>query len=506
MNTTAHERPLILTAFASFMGHAPRAYKLGVLLALVCNVVLWQVAGPMVAAWAIVFEFIATLALSLQCYPLAPGGLLVIQALLLGLTTPARVYEETLGGVSVLLLLIFTVSAISFMQELLVYVFARLLTALRSPTMLALLFCLVGTVLSAFLNAVTVLAMVMAVALGFYRIYYIAASGLPAPTDRQLDEDVHVPASRQDELQEFRGALRGLLMHAAVGSALGGICTLVGEPQNVLIGQVMGWNFQRFAFEVAPVAAPVVIAGLITCLLLEQLRWFGFGAAIPQSVREILQEHARHEASHRTQRDRWRLVVQAGCAVLLIVALAFSWAEVGLIGLGLIVLLTILTGVVGEHQLAEGFKMAIPFTALLVVFFAVVAVIHDRQLFHPLIQHVLAQSGREQIAWLYLANGALSAISDNVFVATVYITEIKRAFDAGQIPPEQYARLAVTVNVGTNIPSVATPNGQAAFLFLLTSSLAPLLRLSYGRMCWMALPYFLVLTVVGLLASMYWLP
>lgn len=41
---------------------------------------------------------------------------------------------------------------------------------------------------------------------------------------------------------------------------------------------------------------------------------------------------------------------------------------------------------------------------------------------------------------------------------------------------------------------MATPNGQAAFLFLLTSALAPLIRLSYGRMVWMALPYTLVLT------------
>ena len=55
------------------------------------------------------------------------------------------------------------------------------------------------------------------------------------------------------------------------------------------------------------------------------------------------------------------------------------------------------------------------------------------------------------------------------------------------------------VNTGTNLPSVATPNGQAAFLFLLTSALAPLIRLSYGRMVWMALPYTLVLTIVGLL-------
>lgn len=59
----------------------------------------------------------------------------------------------------------------------------------------------------------------------------------------------------------------------------------------------------------------------------------------------------------------------------------------------------------------------------------------------------------------------------------------------------------MAINTGTNLPSVATPNGQAAFLFLLTSALAPLIRLSYGRMVWMALPYTLVLTTVGWRAS-----
>ena len=60
--------------------------------------------------------------------------------------------------------------------------------------------------------------------------------------------------------------------------------------------------------------------------------------------------------------------------------------------------------------------------------------------------------------------------------------------------------LAVAINTGTNLPSVTTPNGQAAFLFILTSAIAPLLRLSYGQMVYMALPYTVVLTIVGLAA------
>jgi NhaB family Na+:H+ antiporter len=52
---------------------------------------------------------------------------------------------------------------------------------------------------------------------------------------------------------------------------------------------------------------------------------------------------------------------------------------------------------------------------------------------------------------------------------------------------------------------VATPNGQAAFLFLLTSALAPLINLSYGKMVKMAFPYTVVLTLVGLAAVVYFL-
>jgi NhaB family Na+:H+ antiporter len=68
-----------------------------------------------------------------------------------------------------------------------------------------------------------------------------------------------------------------------------------------------------------------------------------------------------------------------------------------------------------------------------------------------------------------------------------------------------FEKLAIAINTGTNLPSVATPNGQAAFLFLLTSPLAPLIGLSYGRMVWMALPYTIVLTISGLICTTWFL-
>ena len=144
-----------------------------------------------------------------------------------------------------------------------------------------------------------------------------------------------------------------------------------------------------------------------------------------------------------------------------------------------------------------------PFTALLVVFFGIVAVIQDQQLFDPVTNFVLALEGDMRVAMFFVANGVLSMISDNVFVATVYIGEVKDALVEGVIERDQFDRLAIAINTGTNIPSVATPNGQAAFLFLLTSALAPLIRLSYGRMVLLALPYTITMSITGLLAVIY---
>jgi NhaB family Na+:H+ antiporter len=186
--------------------------------------------------------------------------------------------------------------------------------------------------------------------------------------------------------------------------------------------------------------------------------------------------------------------------VVLVVGLALHLAEVGLIGLLVIILITSFNGVTDEHQIGRAFQEALPFTALLVVFFAIVAVIHEQHLFTPIITAVLALPPEEQPAMFFIANGLLSMISDNVFVATVYISEIKQALESGAISREHFEHLAIAINTGTNLPSVATPNGQAAFLFLLTSAIAPLVRLSYGRMVLMALPYTLVLSGVSLLA------
>ncbi|MGJ8693323.1 MAG: sodium/proton antiporter NhaB [Thalassotalea sp.] len=484
----------------NFLGNSPEWYKIAIIAFLVINPILFFYISPYVAGWALVIEFIFTLAMALKCYPLQPGGLLAIEAVVIGMTSPDQVMHEIVANIEVLLLLIFMVAGIYFMKNLLLFLFTKIITKVKSKAMVSLLFCFAGAFLSAFLDALTVIAVVISVAIGFYSVYHKVASGKDFHHDHDHTTDQELAELSRNDLEHFRGYLRNLMMHAGVGTALGGVCTIVGEPQNLIIGQQAGWDFVEFAIRMSPVTIPVFIAGLATCFLLEKLKWFGYGVTLSDNVRTILNDFDQKETKNRTKRDKVKLIMQGLVGLWLVIALAMHLAAVGLIGLTVIILATSFSGITEEHQIGHAFEEALPFTALLAVFFAIVAVIIDQQLFTPVITWVLTFEGDMQLVMFYLANGLLSMVSDNVFVGTVYITEVKNALIAGTITRDQFDLLAVAINTGTNLPSVATPNGQAAFLFLLTSALAPLIRLSYGRMVVMAFPYTIVLTIVGLLA------
>ncbi len=481
----------------NFLGNSPVWYKQAIIGFLILNPILLMTVGPVVTGWALIFEFIFTLALALKCYPLQPGGLLAIEAITIGLASPESVYHEVGSNLEVILLLMFMVAGIYFMKSMLLWIFTKILLKVKSKAYLSLLFSLSAAFLSAFLDALTVTAVLISVGVGFYAVYHKVASGKGYEHEHDHANDLSVAETSRSDLEDFRAFLRSLLMHGAVGTALGGVCTLVGEPQNLLIAQKAGWTFAEFFILMAPITMPVLFSGLITCVVLEKTKLFGYGIELPISVRHILEDYAASEEKKRTIRDRTELVIQIIVSIFLVLALAFHLAAVGLIGLTIIVLLTAFNGIVEEHQIGKAFEEALPFTALLVVFFSIVSVIHEQHLFQPIIHAVLEMEPSKQPGFFFIANGLLSAISDNVFVATVYINEVLDAYKAGEISRDHFDSLAIAINTGTNIPSVATPNGQAAFLFLLTSALAPLIRLSYGRMVVMALPYTIVMSLVG---------
>ena len=483
---------MLLNFYNNFLGEAPKWYKNLIIIFLASNPLIYIFLSNIISeagfimGWIILAQFILTLAMALNCYPLQPGGLIAIQSVLMGLTNTKNIYHEVELNLKVILLLVFMVAGIYFMKDFLLYIFTKLLVNVKNKRTLSVLFVISAAVLSAFLDALTVTAVLIAVAVGFYYVFQEAKKS-------------------ESDLDQFKAFLRNLLMHGAVGTALGGVSTIVGEPQNLLIGSIAGWNFLEFFIQMLPISFPVFIFGILTCYFIEKFKLFGYGAELSDDLRLVIENFGVEEDKKRTLNDKTKLFTQFAVVIILILSLAFNVASVGLIGLMVIVLLTAFNGIIKEHDLGKAFEEALPFTALLVVFFVIVAVIHDQHLFSPVIGYVLTLNFDLQVPMFFLANGILSMISDNVFVATIYISEVKEALDTGLISREQFDLLAIAINTGTNLPSVATPNGQAAFLFLLTSSIAPLIGLSYFRMVLLALPYTIVLTVVGLFSVIYFL-
>ena len=484
---------MIKLAYNQFLGDSPEWFKRVILLFLVVCLPLKYLVGTTILGWLFLGIFILTLAMALKCYPLQSGGIVALAILALGLTSPETVWHEIQANLGVLALLIFMVSFIYFMKPLLSFLFARLIVSVKSKWVLSLMFSVMAAFLSAFLDALTVTAVLIAVFVALHGVYERV---------RIVDvEDRGSVESSAETLEGFRAFIRSLVMHGAVGTALGGVTTMVGEPQNLLIAEKMDWEFIEFVIVMSHVTIPAVIAGFITCIVLELTGILGYGAKLDPKVRAVLQKHVEERDKERTEAEAYGLWVQGVCGVLLVIGLGLHLMEVGLIGLSLLVLVTTMTGINEEHRIGPAFEESLPFVSLLCIFFVVVGMIHDLHLFSPVIAWVLTMPMEVQPGAFFLANGILSAISDNVFVATVYINEVRAAFDAGEITREHFDTLAVSINTGTNLPSVATPNGQAAFLFLLTSALAPVIRLGYIKMVIMALPYTIVLTIVGFVAQ-----
>ena len=543
----------------NFLGPSPIWYKVTIVSFLISTPLLYYFVSPFVAGWAVLIQFIFTLACALKCYPLQPGGLLAIEAVIIGLTNPDDVYKEVLVNVPTLLLLIFMVSAIYFIKDVLFVAMTKLFLVFRKKYVLSLVFCLICASLSAFLDALTLVAIAIAVCFNFYAIYHrVAGHG-----------------GNEEEVEEFRGFLRNIITHGTVGTIIGGTMTMVGEPQNIMIGTKMGWSFTGFIAHCAPISVPAATAGFVVCFLLEFFKLPGFRYQMPEKARELLLKDYTKTIREMTEHHFYVYVVQLLVLVMLILTLAFHVAEVGLVGIGLIIIVTAFTGRTKEHDLGVAFTNAMPFTMLIVVFFVILGVVHGQHLVAPLADWVFTFGGKSQLIALYFTNGTLSFVSDNVFIATIFIDEVENAYVGGMIAQmmndpgiqaawadgtmpqavsqylgsipdvkiapdnvmiaqflrdvdsvcqggtfhdlaaqyssktvvskEAYEKLAVVVNMGTNIPAMATPNGHAALLFLLTSPLAPPLKLSYFQMIKLTLPYTIAMSVAGGLAIYFFL-
>ena len=124
---------MLLNFYNNFLGEAPKWYKNLIIIFLASNPLIYIFLSNIISeagfimGWIILAQFILTLAMALNCYPLQPGGLIAIQSVLMGLTNTKNIYHEVELNLKVILLLVFMVAGIYFMKDFLLYIFTKLL-------------------------------------------------------------------------------------------------------------------------------------------------------------------------------------------------------------------------------------------------------------------------------------------------------------------------------------------------------------------------------------------
>ena len=100
---------MLLNFYNNFLGEAPKWYKNLIIIFLASNPLIYIFLSNIISeagfimGWIILAQFILTLAMALNCYPLQPGGLIAIQSVLMGLTNTKNIYHEVELNLKVIL-------------------------------------------------------------------------------------------------------------------------------------------------------------------------------------------------------------------------------------------------------------------------------------------------------------------------------------------------------------------------------------------------------------------
>ena len=95
------------------------------------------------------------------------------------------------------------VAGIYFLREMLLFTFTKILLGVRSKVLLSLMFSFTAAFLSAFLDALTVTAVIITVAAGSYGVYHKVASGKKFDHDHDPTTDDQVVELHRDDLEQF---------------------------------------------------------------------------------------------------------------------------------------------------------------------------------------------------------------------------------------------------------------------------------------------------------------
>ena len=284
------------------------------------------------------------------------------------------------------------------------------------PMRLLLILCAVTAVLSAFLDNVTTVVLIVPVTLSISRRLGVS----PTP----------------------------YLISQILASNIGGTATLIGDPPNILIGSAAGLDFGAFLVNLGPVTI-IVFAVFVGIMYL----MFRGSLQVPDDRRES----ALEATEPAVIRDPWLLrrgLIVAGLTMvgfLLHSALGLEAATVALLGATLFMLV----GRLDPHEAFRDVEWSTLFffVGLFVLVEAVVHVGIVGGIADALVEAAGGHVGVASIALLWFSALA-SALVDNIPYTATAIPIVERLVDSGMSAPALWWSLALGACLGGNLTIV----------------------------------------------------
>jgi len=227
------------------------------------------------------------------------------------------------------------------------------------------------------------------------------------------------------------------VLSQAIISNIGGTATLIGDPPNVIIGSKVGLTFNQFILNLTPTVIPVFIIVLGYIWFINRVEFKPINTSMSKLVSvQLLLEKIRFEFAN-IKIDKNLMIKSLVClflAILLFITQTITGLAPGVVALGMAMVLLIISRVDVEHVLEEvEWSTLLFFTGL----FILVGVLEEYGVIEWIAHNVFLNVGNNPyviVLMVLWVSGIISGFLDNIPFTITMIPIIHLLLESNPIP------------------------------------------------------------------------
>ena len=253
---------------------------------------------------------------------------------------------------------------------------------------------------------------------------------------------------------------KNYVLSQAIISNVGGAATLIGDPPNVIIGSKVGLSFNQFIVNLTPVIIPIFIIVLGYIWYINRVEFKPINTSMVKLVSvELLLEKIRFEFSN-VKVDQNLMIKSIAClmlAILLFVTQTLTGMAPGVVALGMAMILLIISKANVEHVLEEvEWSTLLFFTGL----FILVGALEEYGVIDWIAHNVFMNIGDNPyviVLMVLWVSGIASGFLDNIPFTITMIPIIQLMLESNPIPNNiLWWALALGACLGGNITMIGS--------------------------------------------------